>query len=95
MRLPLRLIAEAGLTRRALLVFTLVSAVINGVVTASVGSWLARTYSSAQARRASIDGLSTLFYDRRMKAGLVVSSLRRNADLDEVRYRKRALPARE
>ena len=89
MRLPFRLITEAGVTRQTLLAFTIVSAVLNGMVTASVGAWLAQKYSTAQTRRASINGLSTLLYDRRTKAGLVVSSLRRNAELDEVRHRKR------
>ncbi len=89
-RIPYRLIAEAGVTRRALLVFTIVSAVLNGLVTASVGAWLAHSYSTAQTRRASINGLSSLLYDRRTKAGLVVSTLRRNGELDELRARKRS-----
>ncbi len=88
-RLPFRLITESGVTRQTLLVFTLVSAVLNGMVTASVGAWLAHSYTTAQTRRASINGLSGLLYDRRTKAGLVVSSLRRNAELDEIRHRKR------
>ncbi len=88
-RLPFRLITEAGVTRQTLLAFTIVSAVLNGLVTASVGSWLAHSYSTAQTRRASINGLSALLYDRRTKAGLVVSSLRRNAEMEEIRHRKR------
>jgi hypothetical protein len=88
-RLPFRLITEAGVTRQTLLAFTVVSAVLNGMVTASVGAWLAHGYSTAQTRRASINGLSALLYDRRTKAGLVVSSLRRNAEMDEIRHRKR------
>ncbi len=90
MRLPFRLINEAGLTRRALLIFTIVSAVLNGLVTASVGAWLAHSYSTAQTRRASITGLSSLLYDRRTKAGMVVSTLRRNGEIDELRVRKRS-----
>ena len=90
MRIPFRLISEAGVTRRALLAFTIVSAVLNGLVTASVGAWLAHSYSTAQTRRASINGLSSLLYDRRTKAGLVVSTLRRNGELDELRARKRS-----
>jgi hypothetical protein len=89
MRLPMRLISEAGVTRQTLLAFTVVSAVLNGLVTASVGAWLAHGYSTAQSRRTAINGLSTLLYDRRTKAGLVVSSLRRNAEMDEIRHRKR------
>ena len=88
-RLPLRLITEAGVTRQTLLVFTIVSAIFNGMVTASVGAWLAHSYATAQTRRASITGLSTLLYDRRAKAGMVVSTLRRNGELDELRIRKR------
>ncbi len=88
-RLPFRLFSEAGATRQTLLAFTILSAVLNGLVTASVGSWLAHSYSTAQSRRVSINGLSGLLYDRRTKAGLVVSSLRRNAEIDEVRHRKR------
>jgi len=88
-RLPFRLITDAGLTRQTLLVFTIVSAILNGLVTASVGSWLAHSYSTAATLRTSINGLSSAFYDRRTKAGLVVSSMRRNAEVDELRYRKR------
>jgi hypothetical protein len=89
-RLSMRLINEAGLTRRALLAFTIVSAVLNGLVTASVGAWLAHSYSTAQTRRTSITGLSSLLYDRRTKAGMVVSTLRRNGEIDELRLRKRS-----
>ena len=89
-RLPTRLILDAGLTRRTLLAFTIVSAALNGMVTASVGAWLAHSYSTAQTRRTSIDGLASLLYDRRTRAGLVVSSLRRNAEIDELRHRKQA-----
>ena len=62
MRLPFRLITEAGVTRETLLAFTIVSAVLNGLVTASVGAWLAHSYSSATTLRTSINGLSTAFY---------------------------------
>ena len=89
-RLPTRLITDAGLTRQTLLVFTIVSAGLNGIVTASVGAWLAHSYTTAQTHRSSIDGLASLLYDRRTRAGLVVSSLRRNAELDELRHRKQA-----
>ena len=89
-RLPTRMISDAGLTRQALLVFTIVSAALNGIVTASVGAWLAQNYTTAQTHRSSIDGLAGLLYDRRTRAGLVVSSLRRNAELVELRVRKHA-----
>ena len=88
-RLPFGLLRDAAMTRRVLLMFTLLSAGINGLVTASVGAWLAQKYSTSQQRREAVGGLSTLLYERRIRAGLVVSSLRRGADLDEVRERKR------
>ena len=88
-RIPLSLFQDGRTSRQTLLIFTLLSAIINGLVTASVGAWLAQKYNAAQTRRASINGLSTLLYERRIKAGLVVSSLRRNAELDEIRHRKR------
>jgi hypothetical protein len=92
-RLPFRLIREAGVTRRVLLTFTLLSAGLNGLVTASVGAWLAQKYATSQQRRDAVNGLSTLLYERRIKAGMVVSSLRRNAELEEIKERKRAYDA--
>jgi hypothetical protein len=84
------LLKFARLTRRQLIAFTLASAAMNGLITASVGAWLAQTYSSYQSQRQSIDTISNLLYDRRTRAGMVASAIRRNADLDEVRERKRA-----
>ncbi len=89
-RLPLRLITEAGVTRQTLLIFTLVSAICNGLVSASVGAWLTHSYAAAQTRRGAINGLSSLLYERRTKAGLVVSSLRRGGEPEELRFRKRS-----
>lgn len=89
-RLPFRLLSDASVTRRVLLSFTLASAILNGLVTASVGAWLGQKYSALQTQRQSVNGISTLFYERRIRAGLVASSVRRNADLDELRQRKRA-----
>lgn len=89
-RLPLRLITEAGVTRQTLLIFTLVSAICNGLVSASVGAWLTHNYATAQTRRGAINGLSSLLYERRTKAGLVVSSLRRGSEPEELRLRKRS-----
>ena len=43
-----------------------------------------------QSRRASAQSIADLIYERRTRAGMVVSSLRRGADLDELRFRKRA-----
>ncbi len=84
------LLRSARLTRRQLITFALVSAVLNGVVTACVGTWLAQTYATQQSRRKSVETLAHLIYDRRTRAGMVVSSMRRNAPLEEIQYRKRA-----
>jgi uncharacterized membrane protein YccF (DUF307 family) len=84
------LIRSARLTRRQLILFALVSAVLNGVVTACVGTWLAQTYATQQSRRKSVEALAHLIYERRTRAGMVVSSIRRNATLDEIQFRKRA-----
>ena len=84
------LLRSARLTRRQLIVFALVSAVLNGIVTACVGTWLAQTYATQQSRRKSVETLAHLIYDRRTRAGMVVSSLRRNAPIEEIQYRKRA-----
>lgn len=92
-RLPFGLLQNAGVTRRMLLVFTILSAGLNGLVTASVGAWLAQKYASSQQRRDAVNGLSQLLYERRIKAGMVVSSLRRGAELDEVKDRKRGYDA--
>ena len=86
----LGLVRAARLTRRQLIVFALVSAVLNGIVTAFVGTWLAQTYATQQSRRKSVESLAHLIYERRTRAGMVVSSMRRNAPIDEVQFRKRA-----
>ena len=88
-RLPFRLLQDAALTRRLLLTFTLLSAGINGLVTASVGAWLAQKYAATQQRREAVGSLSSLLYERRIRGGMVVSSLRRGADVDEIKERKR------
>jgi hypothetical protein len=84
------LLRSARLTRRQLIFFALISAVVNGIVTASVGTWLAQTYARQQNQRKSVESLAHLIYERRTRAGMVVSSMRRNAALDEVQFRKRA-----
>lgn len=86
----MNLVRSARLTRRQLIGFALVSAAINGIVTATVGAWLAQTYSQYQSRRTSVENIGNLFYARRTRAGMVASSLRRNAALDEVVHRKQA-----
>jgi hypothetical protein len=84
------LIKAARLTRRQLIMFAIASAVVNGIVTACVGAWLAQTYATQQTRRKSVEVLANLIYERRTRAGMVVSSMRRNASLEEIQYRKRA-----
>jgi hypothetical protein len=84
------LLRYARLTRRQLIIFALASAVINGIITASVGAWLAQTYSKYQARRAAIETIAHLVYERRTRAGMVASSIRRDAEIAEVRQRKQA-----
>jgi hypothetical protein len=86
----LGLLRQARLSRRQLLIFALVSAVINGIITASVGAWLGQTYAKYQARKQSVESLVHLVYERRTRAGMVASALRRGADIEEVKYRKRA-----
>lgn len=89
-RTTLGMLRVARLTRRQVISFALASAVLNGIITASVGAWLGQTYAKYQARKQSIESLVHLVYERRTRAGMVVSSLRRGADLDEIRFRKRA-----
>jgi hypothetical protein len=79
----------AQLTRRQLILFTLASAMLNGLVTASIGAWLTQTYARAQQRQDAIKQMSNLIYERRTRAGMVVSSMRRLADTEELRHRKR------
>ena len=86
----LGLLRQARLTRRQLVTFALLSAAMNGLITASVGAWLGQTYAKYQARRQSIESLVHLVYERRTRAGMVSSALRRGADIDEIRFRKRA-----
>ena len=84
------LLRYAKLTRKQLIAFALVSAVLNGIITACVGAWLGQTYAKYQSRKQSIENLVHLIYERRTRAGMVASALRRGADIEEVRYRKRA-----
>ena len=84
------LLRYARLTRRQLIAFALASAAINGVITATVGAWLAQTYATYQSRRQSIENIAHLVYERRTRAGMVASAIRRGAEMDEVRHRKQA-----
>jgi hypothetical protein len=86
----MRLLKAADLSRRQLILFALTSTILNGIVTACVGAWLAQTYATQQSRQKSVETLAHMIYDRRTRAGMVVSSIRRNAPLDEVQFRKRA-----
>ena len=87
---PLRLLKEAGLSRYNLVIFALLTAALNGIVTASIGAWLAQTYASHQSRRHAVQTLADIIYERQTRARLVLSSVRRGADVEEVRARKRA-----
>lgn len=89
-RTTLGLLRHARLTRRQLMAFALGSAVLNGIITASVGAWLGQTYAKYQSRKQSVESLVHLVYERRTRAGMVASALRRGADIDEIRFRKRA-----
>ena len=84
------LIRGADLGRRQLIAFAILSAIINGLVTAGVGAWLAQTYASYQKKTIAIQNIADLVYERRTRAGMVVWAIKRNAELDELRYRKRA-----
>jgi hypothetical protein len=84
------LLRYARLTRRQLIGFALASAAIHGIVTASVGAWLAHAYSSYQNRRQAIETIANLVYERRTRAGMVASAIRRGADVEEIRHRKQA-----
>jgi len=80
----------ARLGRRQLIAFAILSAIVNGLVTAAVGTWLAQTYATHQRKTAAVQGLADLVYERRTRAGLVMWAIKRNAEIDELRYRKRA-----
>lgn len=84
------LLRHAKLSRRQLIIFAIASAGLNGIITASVGAWLAQTYASYQSRRQAIETIAHLVYERRTRAGMVASAIRRNADIEEVRHRKQA-----
>ena len=84
------LLKGAQLGRGQLIAFAIASAIVNGLVTATVGAWLAQTYAVYQKKTQAIQGLADLVYERRTRAGMVVWAIKRNAELDELRYRKRA-----
>lgn len=84
------LIHTAQLGRKQLIAFAILSAIINGLVTAGVGAWLAQTYAAYQKKTTAIQSIADLVYERRTRAGMVVWAIKRNAELDELRYRKRA-----
>jgi len=80
----------ARLNRRQIIAFAILSAIVNGLVTASVGAWLAQTYASYQRKSVAVQGLADLVYERRTRAGMVMWAIKRNAEIEELRYRKRA-----
>lgn len=91
---PNKLWARASrLTRQqisALVLSAILSAAINGVIIASLGRWLTFRYTTYTSELAAVQELTELVYGRRNRGGMLAASLRRNADLDEVKYRKRA-----
>ncbi|MEM7747112.1 MAG: hypothetical protein AAF346_02585 [Pseudomonadota bacterium] len=70
------------------LMVALVSALLNGVITGVVGGWIAERYSTEQSRKDSVHALAIDIYDRRASASLVSSSIKRDAELTELRHRK-------
>lgn len=67
------------------IVGALLSGAINGAVVGAIAAW----YSVEQSRKEAVHALSTFVYERRARAELLASSLRRRADLEELRERKR------
>ena len=86
----LGLLKLSGMGTRQIIAFAILSAIINGMVTAGVGTWLAQSYASYQKKAAAVQNLADLVYERRTRAGMVMWAIRRNGELDELRYRKRA-----
>ncbi len=80
----------AHLGRRQLIVFAILSAVINGMVTAAVGTLLGQSYAAYQRKNEAVQKISDLVYERRIRARMAASALRRKAEPDEIRHRKRA-----
>ena len=80
----------AKLGRRQLIAFAVLSAIVNGCVTALVGAWMTQSYASYHRKATAIQSLSDLAYERRSRAGMVRSAILRGGELDELRYRKRA-----
>lgn len=80
----------AGLGRRHLIVFAILSAIVNGLVTAAVGTWLAQSYASYQRKNEAVQRIADLVYERRIRARMAAVAIRRRAEPDEIRHRKRA-----
>jgi hypothetical protein len=80
----------ARLGRRQLIVFAILSAVINGMVTAAVGTWLAQSYAAYQRKNEAVQRIADLVYERRIRARMAASAIRRKAEPEEIRHRKRA-----
>ena len=84
------LFKAAQLGSRQLIAFALMSAIVNGLVTATVTAWLAQSYAAYTRKTAAIQSIADLVYERRTRAGMVMWAIKRNAETDELRYRKRA-----
>lgn len=80
----------ANLSRRHLITFAILSAIINGLVTAGVGSLLAQSYASYTRKNEAVQSISDLVYERRIRARMATAAIRRDAEPEEIRYRKRA-----
>jgi hypothetical protein len=70
--------------------------VLTGVLGAFLSSWITihqksieREHSDREARKTAVQNLSRYIYERRSRAEMLASALRRNASLDEIRDRKK------
>jgi hypothetical protein len=65
-------------------------ALLNGAANSVVAAWLAHTYIAYQTKKAALSEISMMAQERRVRAGLVASALERNAELEEVKERRRS-----
>ena len=78
------------------LVVVFVAFVLSGVLGTLFSTWISDRQSeieklrlAAEARKAAVQNLSRYMYERRARAEMLVSSLRRNVSQDEIKERKR------
>jgi F0F1-type ATP synthase membrane subunit b/b' len=78
------------------LVVVFVAFVLSGVLGTLFSNWISDRQSdieklrlAAESRRAAVQNLSRYMYERRARAEMLASSLRRNASKDEMKERKR------